>query len=140
MVSNESRDRILVVEDDVNIREMLSLILAEEGFDVRHAENGRHALTILHTWRADLILLDLMMPVMDGLAFRAEQKLIPSIANIPVVVLSASQPLRELRPEGLDCAAVLSKPCDLDLLIETIRRVTHASRAQPALSAEPAWA
>ena len=140
MIINESRHRILIVDDDASIREMLSLVLTDEGYDVRQAENGRCALAVLQTWRADLILLDLMMPVMDGLAFRAEQTLTQGIADIPVVVLSASQPLRELRHEGLDCAAALSKPCDLDLLTETIRRVASHSPAQPARAAQPAWA
>src|SRR5437879_6509382 len=81
---------ILVVEDDTATRDALSLILEAEGFGVMGAANGQEALDQLRgSRRPDLILLDLMMPVMDGWQFRRAQAQDPALSAIPVVVLSA---------------------------------------------------
>jgi CheY-like chemotaxis protein len=127
-----SRRRVLVVDDDPSIREILRLILCEEGFQVREAENGQRALLALETWRADVILLDLMMPVMDGAAFRVEQRKTASIADIPVVVLTASRPVFAPTVEALGCSAVLSKPCDLNLLIGNVSALANERAGKPA--------
>src|SRR5581483_10950225 len=66
--------RVLVVEDDRGIRDLLAAVLTDEGFDVRQAANGKEALAVLERWQPDAILLDLMMPVMDGWTFRREQR------------------------------------------------------------------
>ena len=81
---------VLIVDDDPGIRRMMSLVLAGEGYDVRTAENGRQALDLLASWRPAVILLDLMMPVMDGWTFLAAQQADPILASIPVIVMSAS--------------------------------------------------
>src|SRR4051794_23983356 len=85
--------RVLVVDDDVSIRGFLAEALRDEGYEVQTAGNGHDALALLREWRPDLILLDLMMPVMDGWAFRTEQRLIPNMADVPVIVLSATRDL-----------------------------------------------
>jgi CheY-like chemotaxis protein len=78
--------RILLVEDDPDIRISLQTILTEEGFDVVACNNGREALSRLGSMAApDLIILDLMMPVMDGWQFRIQQKNDPSIAQVSLV-------------------------------------------------------
>src|SRR5689334_3895483 len=80
---------VLVVDDDPNLVRLMSKFLKLEGFAPVPAGNGREALDYLRGGGgADVILLDLRMPVMDGWAFRHEQKLDPGIAHIPVVVLS----------------------------------------------------
>jgi CheY-like chemotaxis protein len=81
----------LVVDDDVHIRESLSEYLQEEGFDVRSASHGLEALEVARRGpRPDVIVLDLLMPVMDGWDFRAAQLASPDLADIPVVVISAA--------------------------------------------------
>ena len=65
---------MLVVDDDRDIREMVTLLLGEVGYIVRDAMNGSEALGMLATWRSDVILLDLMTPVMDGLAFLSRRR------------------------------------------------------------------
>src|SRR5438552_202636 len=84
------RKFVLVVEDDADIRESLGTILEEEGYGVVTTRNGREALSYLRSGRPrpSLILLDLLMPVMSGAEFRAEQERDPALADIPVVVLS----------------------------------------------------
>ena len=109
----------MVVEDDEGIRDALCDLLESEGFDVASAVHGRDALEKLRgpSERPDVILLDLMMPVMDGWAFRSEQQRDPALADIPVVVITASRQadLASLRPR-----AFLKKPIDFDELLRAL--------------------
>jgi CheY-like chemotaxis protein len=111
---------VFVVEDDADTREMLCRFLELEGYRVESAPNGRLALEKLSAGTpASVILLDLMMPVMDGWQFRREQVQRAALASIPVIVVSAAG--RE-RIAQIDADAVLSKPVDLD---ELLARVTE---------------
>ncbi len=111
--------KVLVVEDDHLIREAIAEALDEEGFEVVEAANGREALDKLHGPEpASLVLLDLMMPVMDGWSFREAQLHDPEISNIPVVVLSA------VRDDSVPAQRHFSKPCDLDELLDTVWEFT----------------
>ncbi len=106
---------VLIVEDDLDTREMLGRFLELEGYTVETAENGKRALERLGSGvGACVILLDLMMPVMDGWQFRQEQIRDAALADIPVIVVSAAG--RE-RLEKIHANAYLSKPVDLDELL-----------------------
>jgi CheY-like chemotaxis protein len=121
-----STARILVVDDDTALRAALTEILAEAGYDVAAATDGRDALCQLGAGPPPrVILLDLAMPVMDGWAFRAAQLGDPRVARIPTVVLSGS--LSDPRAlEGLGADAALAKPFALDRLLETVQRLCAA--------------
>lgn len=112
--------RILVVEDDLYIRESVRELLEDEGYTVICAENGARALAELEAMQRlpDLILLDLMMPVKDGFQFRTEQRTDARFAHIPVVVMSAD-PQLDSRRGLLEARAYLRKPVDIDLLLAT---------------------
>jgi CheY-like chemotaxis protein len=114
---------VLVVEDDADIKEALVQVLEGEGLDVRAADNGLDALNVLRAPGAPLpcvILLDLMMPVMDGWTFRTTQLADPGLAHIPVVVLTAAG--TTMGAEKVRADATLRKPVDLDTLLETLGR------------------
>ena len=116
---------VLIVEDDADVRETLVLVLESEGFEVRAGRDGREALEILRAgFRPRLILLDLMMPVMNGWEFRAEMKRDPQLASIPVVFVSARSSAADVR-RGLDAGAAdyFTKPVDMDTLIGRIREL-----------------
>ncbi len=117
---------VMVVEDDALIREMVMQLLAGEGFDAVGASNGEEALRRLRQDRLmpSLILLDLMMPVMNGWQFRAQQLEDPALAGIPVVVMSATD------DPGLPAAARLGKPFRIEALLDTISRI---ARSRPML-------
>jgi CheY-like chemotaxis protein len=119
------RDTIFIVEDDFDTREMLGRFLELEGYAVKSASNGRQALELLGE-RADacVILLDLMMPVMDGWQFRREQVQNQALAGIPVIVVSAAG--RD-RLQQIQADAYLSKPVDLDELLLRIREFCRES-------------
>jgi CheY-like chemotaxis protein len=117
-----SAHRILVVDDDADVRESLIDIIQDSGYEAIGAVHGQDALDRL---RADndrpcIILLDLMMPVMDGWQFREAQRNDPELANIPVVVISAYRH----RPSvtELDAAEYINKPVQIDSLMDVIRR------------------
>jgi CheY-like chemotaxis protein len=111
--------QILIVEDDRDTREMLEHFLELEGFDVRTAANGEGALQSLQTVGSPcLILLDLMMPVMNGWQFREVQSRDPELSKIPVVVVTAAGPRADI--PAIQADAWLSKPVDFDKLLATI--------------------
>jgi len=122
MISYE-RNGVLVVEDDPDIRFGLAVLLEDEGYAVVTAANGREALARLQAMPVPpfVILLDLMMPDMDGWEFRAEQRSLPLLATIPVIVLSAAADL-PTRTAKLGVAGVLQKPIHVGELLQAIKR------------------
>src|SRR3954470_13547168 len=115
--------RVLVVEDDEHIAVALVDTLRDEGYDAQSAPNGRAGLALLDRWTPHVIILDLMMPVMDGRSFRAAQRqLSPALASLPVIVLSGSRDARA-RAEELEAVAAIAKPFDLDEVVRTVARV-----------------
>lgn len=111
--------RVLVVEDDLDSSELVVAVLEFEGFEPVVARNGREALDLLATgFRPQAILLDLMMPLMDGREFRTRQRLRPDIATIPVIICSAVEPSAAT---DLAAYAILKKPLDFDALIALLR-------------------
>jgi CheY-like chemotaxis protein len=118
---------VLVVEDDADILRALVQVLEDEGIVVRAVENGRAALEALRSPGARppcVILLDLMMPVMDGWEFRAEQLRDPALAGIPVIVLTADGATLE-RGTLIDGTRALKKPIDLDTLLGALAPYLH---------------
>jgi CheY-like chemotaxis protein len=114
--------RILVVEDDSSIRELLVELLQSEGYEVASAVNGLEGLKHLQTEsNPDLILIDLMMPVMDGYSFRTEQLKNPQWSSIPVVVMSAEANAKE-KMKSFGITAFLSKPVELETIIKTVEQ------------------
>ena len=111
---------VLIVEDDADLREMMAQLLALEGYVATTVANGLEALEYLERGdKPDVILLDLMMPVMDGWEFRRQQQAVPTLANVPVIILSA---IDQRRAAEVDAAAFLKKPLDFDRLLELVRR------------------
>ena len=101
----------------------MAAALEDSGYAVRTATDGGFALVLLRAWRPDLILLDLMMPGVDGWAFRRAQLAHANWAAIPVVVMSAGYGAQH-EAAKLRAAAGLDKPFDLDELLDTVARLT----------------
>jgi CheY-like chemotaxis protein len=113
---------VLVVEDEPDLLEVTRFALECEGFGVETARNGAEALGVLRAGkRPGLVLLDLMMPVMNGWQFLDEVAKVPSLKEIPVVVLTAAG-----APGVPGAAEVLHKPIDLGVLIDAVERHARA--------------
>jgi len=121
--STDRANRILIVDDDDDIRETLMLVLKSQGYEVTGAANGREALQYLRGHELPcVVLLDLMMPVMDGWQFREETSRDPSLAEVPLVVLTGGgDNMKRARP--LRAAAWLDKPIPLEKLVKTLEQI-----------------
>ena len=114
---------VLVVDDDAGIRDALADLLGDEGYTVVTAANGADALQVLRAQpspRPCVILLDLMMPVMDGQQFYAEQQRDPALASIPTVVVSADMNVKQ--KAAAFAGKYLSKPVQVEAVLSTIER------------------
>ncbi len=130
-----SPGHVLIVEDDLDTREMLLTLLSGEGFHAVAAEDGLEALHMLRTVRHRapdtpcLVLLDLSMPRLSGSEFRRAQLKDPVVANVPVALMSGA-PDADTWAQTLGAVASLGKPLDFDLLLQVVAR--HCSRVPSA--------
>jgi CheY-like chemotaxis protein len=121
MAENVSRC-VLIVDDDEDIRDIVGEVLKDEGYRVSAVANGAEALAWLRAGNSIcVILLDLMMPVMDGRQFRSEQLRDASIAEVPVIVLTADATVSDAE-SSIDVAEVLRKPVCVDDLLAAVAR------------------
>ena len=114
-----SAERIVIVDDDESIRQIVRLCLSDEGFKVREAANGQAALDALADFQPDLILLDLRMPVMDGWEF-ARRYAELSGEHVPIIAFVAALNA-EQECAMLSTAGIVTKPFDLDDLLTAVR-------------------
>src|SRR5438874_7615102 len=115
-----SADDILLIEDDDGLGAILAAVLQDQGYRVTWVSNGREALDHLRTEQPPrVILLNLVMPVMDGWEFREQLKQIPDLAELPVVVLSGVRNL-ERKAASLGATDSFTKPYNLKEVIETV--------------------
>ncbi|HET7826632.1 MAG TPA: response regulator [Anaeromyxobacter sp.] len=114
---------LLVVEDDPDVRDALSVVLADAGYGLCWASDGLEAMRVLRAGaRPAAILLDLMMPGMNGFDFRAAQRADPAIAGIPVILVTAMRGA-ERAAVSLEAAAYVPKPARVDDLLAVVARV-----------------
>jgi len=123
--------RILVVDDDVNIRTALRLRLERDSFIVYTAADGEDALKQVHEQLPDLVILDLGLPRRDGLDVLASMKNSPATAAIPVVILTARYLSREDYPVALASAEVISKPFSPRHLAQRVHSLLAAEASAP---------
>ena len=129
------KERILVVDDDPDIVQFVRMNLELEGYDVGVAENGVIALQCIKDHVPDLVLLDVMMPEMDGLTVLSRMRRSPATASTPVIILTAKA-LADDRVRGLDLGAddYITKPFDLEELIARVRTVLRRAQQMRDLS------
>ncbi|MDB5073524.1 MAG: two component transcriptional regulator, winged helix family, partial [Candidatus Eremiobacteraeota bacterium] len=120
--------RLLVVDDERPIREMLELGLKSRGFDVRSAADGPAAIPLIQEWKPDLIVLDVMLPKVDGLAMLP---LLRRVTEAPIVMLSAKGELDD-RVRGLDRGAddYVAKPFEMSELVARLRSALRRPRLE----------
>lgn len=119
-VSSARELPILLVDDDESILTTIELLLAEEGYAVAVAANGRDALQRIAAQRPCLILLDMKMPVMDGWAFAAAYRELPG-PHAPIVVMTAAHDSHQ-RAAEICADGVIAKPFDVNHLLDLVRK------------------
>lgn len=117
--------RVLLIDDDLELRETIATILEDDGYQVMQAAGGKEALaTLENPPLPDLLLLDMMMPGMNGWEFLERKNQNPDFASVPVVALTAS---RQIEGQPLPVQEVVYKPLRLDQLLSIVKRYTSES-------------
>jgi CheY-like chemotaxis protein len=126
-----ARAKVLLVDDDFGILDGVSDFLENEGFSVASASSGVDALNQLRSGlHADVIVLDVMMPLMDGWDFRAEQLADPALRDTPLVIITASGFSRETLQHQFRTDDILLKPLDLGAFLRTLQEACAGSDAR----------
>jgi CheY-like chemotaxis protein len=113
--------KVLVVDDEPALLDVLAQVLADEGYAVATARDGEHALRQAEQERPDLVLMDVMMPRLDGRDALRRLRAHPSLGAVPVILTSAGVPAAQVEPG----VAFLRKPFDLDRLLALVARLLH---------------
>jgi len=122
--------RILVIDDERSVAHVMRLVLEQRDHEVFVAEDGSRGLALAQRQTPDVILLDLMMPIMDGFATLEELRSNPRTAPIPVVIVTAMQPEQvEQRCYSMGARAYVRKPFDAGILIGTVEDITATAAA-----------
>ena len=129
--------RVLVVDDEPTLRDLIADALREADFEVESASNGVEALSLMHRWVPDVVVLDLMMPRLDGSGFTQLMRLNPRFASVPVLLVTAAYGALQAA-EQVGARAWLSKPFELDHLVEAVTRLASASLPRQPISDVPA--
>lgn len=123
------RKRILIVEDDSDLRRMFRTALSLAGFDVDEAGDGLEALRIVEGRTPDLVVLDLTLRALDGLSVQQELAARAITAAIPIVIVTAST----LPLDGVDVACILRKPVTPEELVRTVQQCLIAGAPAPGI-------
>lgn len=119
--------RILVVEDQEDVAQLIDVVLKGEGYTVAIARDGAQGLMMSRDWDPDLILMDIMLPGVDGGTLISRLRREKETADLPIIAMSASRTLRDRTPE-LEADALLSKPFDVDALLVQVQFLLSRGR------------
>lgn len=119
--------RILVVEDQEDVAQLIEVVLKGEGYTVAIARDGAQGLMMSRDWQPDLILMDIMLPGVDGGTLISRLRREKETAGLPIIAMSASRTLRDRTPE-LEADALLSKPFDVDALLVQVQFLLSRGR------------
>ncbi len=125
-MTDAAKPVILVVEDDADLRKILRLQLSSQGYEVLEAENGQLGFEAMQSGRPSCVILDLMMPVMDGFGFLKRARSMNQLQNIPILILTASEDERNrIRGFQYQADAYMGKPYDLDKLTTEVKKLVN---------------
>ena len=122
-----TKKKILVVEDEESLLKLESILLTSKGYDVHGVGDGQAALDAIEKNRPDLVLLDIMLPEIDGFEVCRRIKANPETKHIPVVMLTAKKSRDDMaRGEEVGADWYITKPFKSAMVIETIQRFLHS--------------
>jgi len=121
--------RILIVEDQADVAQLIDVVLKGEGYVVAIARDGAQGLMLARDWKPDLILMDIMLPGVDGGTLISRLRQEEETAELPIIAMSASRTLRD-RTAELEADALLSKPFDVDALLVQVQFLLSRDRGE----------
>lgn len=130
----ERRDgqRILIVDDEAAVADLIEAVLVGEGYTVAIARDGVQGILLARDWKPDLVLMDIMLPGIDGTTAIRRLKADPATADLPIVAMSAGRTIRRQSNELTDADAALSKPFDIEALLAQIEFLLSRRRSDGA--------
>lgn len=121
---SDEKKNILIIEDEAHVRQMVARLLVKHDYDVREAVDGLDGLRALEDYKADLIIVDVMMPILDGLTFTKALKNRRETRGIPVIFLTAkSDPHTMIEGINVGAKFYVTKPFQIDDVLSKVRRV-----------------
>ncbi|HRA48167.1 MAG TPA: response regulator [Thermomicrobiales bacterium] len=128
----EQRDgqRILIVDDEAAVADLIEAVLVDEGYIVAIARDGIQGILLARDWKPDLVLMDVMLPGVDGTTAIRRLKGDPATADLPIVAMSAGRTIRRQSNELIDADAALSKPFDIEALLAQIEFLLSRRRSE----------
>jgi CheY-like chemotaxis protein len=128
---NEKSDgeRILIVDDEAAVADLIEAVLVGEGYTVAIARDGVQGILLARDWKPDLVLMDVMLPGVDGTTAIRRLKADPATADLPIVAMSAGRTIRRQSNELTDADAALAKPFDIEALLAQIEFLLSRRRA-----------
>jgi len=125
-----SGQRILIVDDEAAVADLIEAVLVGEGYTVAIARDGVQGILLARDWKPDLVLMDIMLPGIDGTTAIRRLKSDPATAELPIVAMSAGRTIRRQSNELADADAALAKPFDIEALLAQIEFLLSRRRAE----------
>jgi DNA-binding response OmpR family regulator len=130
MVDVRSGQRILIVDDEASVADLIEAVLVSEGYTVAIARDGIQGILLARDWKPDLVLMDVMLPGIDGTTAIRRLKSDPETSDLPIVAMSAGRTIRRQSNELSDADAALAKPFDIEALLAQIEFLLSRRRAE----------
>jgi DNA-binding response OmpR family regulator len=129
-VDTRSGQRILIVDDEASVADLIEAVLVSEGYTVAIARDGIQGILLARDWKPDLVLMDVMLPGIDGTTAIRRLKSDPETSDLPIVAMSAGRTIRRQSNELSDADAALAKPFDIEALLAQIEFLLSRRRAE----------
>ena len=130
IVDGQSSQRILIVDDEASVADLIEAVLVSEGYTVAIARDGIQGILLARDWKPDLVLMDVMLPGIDGTTAIRRLKSDPETSELPIVAMSAGRTIRRQSNELSDADAALAKPFDIEALLAQIEFLLSRRRAE----------
>ena len=129
-LDGRSGQRILIVDDEASVADLIEAVLVSEGYIVAIARDGIQGILLARDWKPDLVLMDVMLPGIDGTTAIRRLKSDPETSDLPIVAMSAGRTIRRQSNELSDADAALAKPFDIEALLAQIEFLLSRRRSE----------
>lgn len=129
-LDSRTGQRILIVDDEASVADLIEAVLVSEGYTVAIARDGIQGILLARDWKPDLVLMDVMLPGIDGTTAIRRLKSDPETSELPIVAMSAGRTIRRQSNELSDADAALAKPFDIEALLAQIEFLLSRRRAE----------